>query len=258
MDGLQPIQGEPSSIAVRAREQHQVLVRTLSFRGVRTIELDADPEMPFGSLVGDLATVFPKGAVLMRPTDLARRVEVARVERALTNLGVPILGRIAAPGLLDGGDVMLGSDAVYVGVARDRQAATGIPHRRGGNEFGRRQLAVFAENEGFRTIEVPVASDVPRLRSVAAFVDTDTLLVAPDLVDVAPFGGMQTIEAPLGEEYACGVIALGGRRLIVNLRFRTIVSILRKAKFSIDAIDLWEFGKIGATPSLLALALARK
>jgi N-dimethylarginine dimethylaminohydrolase len=105
---------------------------------------------------------------------------------------------------------------------------------------------------------VPVASDVPRLRSVAAFVDTDTLLVAPDLVDVAPFGGMQTIEAPLGEEYACGVIALGGRRLIVNLRFRTIVSILRKAKFSIDAIDLWEFGKIGATPSLLALALARK
>jgi hypothetical protein len=32
---------------------------------------------------------------------------------------------------------------------------------------------------------------------------------------------------------------------------------LRKAKFIVEAIDLWEFGKIGATPSLIALALKR-
>src|SRR5579863_8635576 len=89
MDGVEPIHGEPSPIATRASEQHQVLVRTLRFRGVRTIELDADPAMPYGSLAGDLAVVFPKGAVLMRPTELSRRAEVARAERALTNLGIP-------------------------------------------------------------------------------------------------------------------------------------------------------------------------
>jgi hypothetical protein len=32
---------------------------------------------------------------------------------------------------------------------------------------------------------------------------------------------------------------------------------LRKAKIAVEALDLWEFGKIGATPSLLVLALKR-
>jgi hypothetical protein len=32
---------------------------------------------------------------------------------------------------------------------------------------------------------------------------------------------------------------------------------LRKAKFTVESIDLWEFGKIGATPSVMALALKR-
>ena len=53
------------------------------------------------------------------------------------------------------------------------------------------------------------------------------------------------------------MLALGNRHLIANVRFRQTIPLLRRAKFVVDAIDLWEFGKIGATPSLLALALKR-
>jgi hypothetical protein len=53
------------------------------------------------------------------------------------------------------------------------------------------------------------------------------------------------------------VLALGNRRVLANLRFRETTPLLRKAKFTVESIDLWEFGKIGATPSVMALALKR-
>jgi dimethylargininase len=258
LDGVAPIEGEPSPILSRALEQHEVFVRTLGYHGVDAAVLDAPPSGPFAALAADLAVMLPQGALLMRPSDLGRRADVAQIERVLADANVPVLGRIEAPGLLDGGDVLVGSDALYVGVARDRQAAVGIARRVGGNELGRRQLAEFGSRTNLRLIEVPVASDVPRLRSVATFIDRDAVLIAPAFADPAAFDGLQTIEVPRGEDFAAGVLALGGRRVIANLRFRTVLGILRKAKFAVDAIDMWEFGKIGATPSLLALALQRR
>jgi hypothetical protein len=53
------------------------------------------------------------------------------------------------------------------------------------------------------------------------------------------------------------VLALGGRSVLANLRFRQSIPLLRKAKIAVDAIDLWEFGKIGLTPSSMALAIKR-
>jgi dimethylargininase len=170
---------------------------------------------------------------------------------------VPIVGRIEAPGLLDGGDVLLGPDTLFLGVATRRQAETGIPGFAHGNAFGREQLAAFAASKGRKTIDVAMAAEVRRLRSVASFVDAETVLFAAGLLDGAAFAGLQTIVAPRGEDYGAGVLALGPRRVLTNLRFRETIPLLRKAKVFVDAIDLWEFGKIGATPSTLALALKR-
>ncbi|MBD5655795.1 MAG: hypothetical protein IAI50_11545 [Candidatus Eremiobacteraeota bacterium] len=102
-----------------------------------------------------------------------------------------------------------------------------------------------------------IAAEVKRLRSVAALVDAETMLYAAGLVDGVAFSGLKTIVAPRGEDYGAGVLALGNRRVIANLRFRETIPLLRRAKITVDAIDLWEFGKIGATPSSMALALKR-
>jgi N-dimethylarginine dimethylaminohydrolase len=83
------------------------------------------------------------------------------------------------------------------------------------------------------------------------------LLFAPGLVDPSAFSGLATIEVPRGEDFGAGVLALGNRRVIANVRFRETIPLLRKAKFAVDAIDLWEFGKIGVTPASLALAIKR-
>jgi hypothetical protein len=106
-------------------------------------------------------------------------------------------------------------------------------------------------------VEVPLASEVQRLRSVAAFVDRGVIVLGTRVVDRAPFAGLEVIEAPYGEENGAGVLAIGGRRVIANVRFRTMFEVLRRARIAVDAIDLWELGKVGATPSTLTLALKR-
>jgi len=260
IESLPSLQSEPGAIYPRAIEQFDGLVTALKQCGVQSVVLDAPPDdgpAAAGVVAADLAVVLPKGAIVMRPSDPIVRAQVARVEAALEKAGVPVIGRIDAPGLLDGGDVLVGPDTLYVGVPHDRASRTGIARGPHGNEFGRRQLAAIAADAGLKVVEVGIASDVARLRAVAAFVDRATVVASPRIVDVAAFGSIECIDAPDGEEYGAGVLAVGPRRVLANVRFRLLFAALRRARVAVDAIDLWEFGKVGVTPSLLALALKR-
>jgi N-dimethylarginine dimethylaminohydrolase len=253
----QPLPGEPNAIAERARAQHSIFVGRLAAHGVKTVKLDADPVAPLGALCADIAIVMADGAFIMRPSDVNRRREVVAVEAALQAAGIPILRRIEPPGLLDGGDVLFAPGCVFLGVAEQRAAEVGVPNGSHGNAHGREQLAAYARERGLKVIEVPLALQVKRLRSVATLVDARTIVYGTGTIDAGRFTGFETIEVPRGEGYAAGLLVLGPRRVIANLRFREAIPRLRKAKINVDAIDLWEFGKIGATPSSLALALKR-
>lgn len=252
VDRLPPVHGEPSPIADRAREQHAVLVGTLRDRGVTVHEIEPHSESPTESLVADCALMFPRGAVIARPSQIERRAEVAAVEEHLAELGVPIAGRIAAPGLLDATDVALGTNCVFVGVPRP-----GAGLRARSNAFGRQQLAALAGEFGFRYVELALANDVVRLRDVFSVIASDTVVAAPDKVDVGGLGDLRVVALPRGEEFAAGVLALGERRVLANLRFRESLAILRKAKIGVEAIDMWEFGKAGFGPFSLVLAVKR-
>lgn len=257
LENVRPMYGESNAIAERSAEQFAVFTNRIAAHGIKASVVACDEVTPLGSLCADTAVLFPEGAFLMRPSDLRRRAEVAAIEAALERAGVPIVGRIEAPGMLDGGDVLVGRDAIYLGVARVRRDEGGIPLASHGNALGREQLAAYAGSKGLRATLVPQNADVFRLRSVAAFVDDETLLCATGVLDATAFEGLRLLEVPRGEDYGAGVLTLGNGRVLANLRFRQTLPLLRKAKIAVDAIDLWEFGKIGATPSLLALALQR-
>jgi dimethylargininase len=253
-----PVHAESSPIFERAADQFRILVGRLAAAGVKVATLvEPDATTPLGSAAADLAVVFEDGAFLMRPSEARRRPEVALLEAALERANVPVTGRVEAPGLLDGGDVLLSGDTVYIGCAQVRSSDVGLRAALHGNALGRAQLAAHARSKGLKVVEVSMSAAVRSLRAVASLLDSQTLLFAPALVDGAAFAGMQTIEAPRGEDYGAGVLALGNRRVLANLRFRETIPLLRAAKFAVDAIDLWEFGKAGVTPSTLALALKR-
>jgi dimethylargininase len=258
IEAVRPIPGEPSVIGERAIEQQETFAKRLAAHGVKTFTLEADVGAPLGALCADGAVLFPEGAFLMRPSDLAARGRAsAALEAALAQAQIPIAGRIAAPGLLDGGDVLFAGDTLYIGVPHARPESIGIAPARHGNGPGREQLAAYARERGLKVVEVAIASEVSRLRSVASLIAPDLLLFAPGLVDGAAFTGLRRLEVPPGEHYGAGVLALGQRGVIANVRFRQTIPLLRAAKFAVDAIDLWEFGKIGATPASLALVLKR-
>lgn len=255
--GILPTHGESHAIGERALEQFAVFTNRLAAHGVEITVLESDVAAPLGALSADTAVFFDDGAFLMRPSDPKRRREIAAVEAALVAAHVPIVGRIEAPGLLDGGDVLLAGDVAYVGAPRMRRSEIGIPAAVHGNVLGREQIAAYVVTRNMRAEAVTMNSDVRRLRAVASLVDAQTLLYAPGVIDGSAFAGLRLLEAPRGEDYGAGVLALGPGRVLANVRFRKTIPLLRKAKIAVDAIDLWEFGKIGATPSLLTLALKR-
>ncbi len=117
---------------------------------------------------------------MMRLSALSRRGEVDRMESEFARIDIPIAGHIAAPGLLDGNDVMLAGDTAFVGVGAR------------GNELGRRGFA-----------EARAQSWVPRRRGASSRpacrrcarsplpLRRIRSCSAPDKVDARAFAGFQ-------------------------------------------------------------------
>lgn len=238
--------GEPGAIYARALEQHDVLRSTLEYFGVETIALNSHGNDPYEVSAGDAGIAFEDGVVIMRPSGMSRRPEADRMQAELTRLDVPLAGHIEGPGLLDGNDVVLAGETAFVGAGA------------AGNDVGRDGFAKLARAHGYRVVEVPLSPGVRSLRSVAGAVAPDTILLGAGKADPEAFSGFKTIVLERGEELAAGVLVLDERHVIAEVRYRTALSQMRRAGVTVEAIDLYEFTKIGLTPSMLALVLKRE
>ncbi len=237
--------GEPGAVFSRALDQHEILRKTLAYFGVETLVVESPGEDPYEASVCDAAVAFEDGALIMRPTSMSRRAEADRMQAEFARVDVPLAGHIAAPGLFDGGDVLLAGRTAFVGVG-DR-----------GNTIGRAGFAAVARAHGYTVIEVPLAKGVPSLRCVASAVSNDTIVVADGAIDVRAFDGFTTILLERGEDMAAGVLVLGERHVIADVRYRTSLARMRKAGITVEGIDLYDFEKVGITASMLALAIKR-
>lgn len=245
IEKAKPLHGEPGAIYTRALEQHDVLRKTLEYFGVETIVIEPRGDDPYEASAVDAAVAFEDGAMIMRPTAMSRRSEADRIEAEFARIDVPVAGHVAAPGLLDGSDVVLAGGTAFVGVSS------------AGNALGRSGFAAVARAHGYRVVEVALSPGVRSLQSVASAVAKDTLVVAPDRVDMRAFDGFKVVEVNLGEEMAAGVLCLGEHHVIADVRYRTALAAMRKAGLVVEGIDLYDFEKVGITPSMLALALKR-
>lgn len=240
-----PLIGEPGAIFSRACEQQEVLRKTLESFGVETTVIASHSADPYEAAAGDASVVFEDGAALMRLSSLSRRAEVDRMGAEFARLDVPIAGHISPPALLDGNDVLLAGRTAFIGVSTR------------GNQLGREGFAQLAAAHGYRVVEVKLAQGVTALRSVAGAVASDTVVLAAGKTDLEAFAGFRTILLELGEGLAAGVLPLDERHVIAEIRFRTALAAIRRAGITVEALDLYEFTKLGITPSMLALALRR-
>jgi N-dimethylarginine dimethylaminohydrolase len=111
----------------RARDEYAGFVALLRTCGSEIEELPDAPDLTLDAVyVRDAAVATPRGMVLCRMGKHARRFEPAAQRHVFEQLGVPIIGVIEAPGLLEGGDVAWLDDRTVVVGQGYRTNAEGI------------------------------------------------------------------------------------------------------------------------------------
>lgn len=246
IEEARPLPGEPSAFHPRALAEQEILTNTLRYFGCEVTLLDAHTTDPYASAVVDAAVLFENGAVMMRPSSMTRRPESAWLESEFEKRDMPVAGHIAAPGLLDGSDVLMAGNTAFIGVSRRS------------NALGRAGFSQIAKAHGFSVVEVKLGDEARSLRSVAGIVAQDAVVLAqPEKIDHSAFAGFKIHVAERGHELGAGVLNLGEHHVLADVRFPKVIDMLRRGGVVVEAIDLYDFSRVGITPSMLVLDLKR-
>jgi dimethylargininase len=190
----------------RAQREHDAYVELLLRLGVEVHALEAETDDPDLVYTFDPLLVTDRGAIPLRPGKLNRRAEPALLEAWTAAAGIPTLGRIEAPGTVEGGDTFwLRPDLLCIG----RSLRT--------NDAGARQLSELVGGE-VRIFDLPYwrgPVELVHLLSVISPVADDLAVVYPPLLPAGLWEllgdrGMRTIAVP-DEEFptlGCNVLAV--------------------------------------------------
>ncbi len=196
----------------RGAEEFDALADLLRGREIEVALAPRSADTGLDSIyVRDAAVVCDRGAILCRMGKPAREGEPAALEAPLASAGLQVIGRIEAPGTIEGGDV-LWLDRRTVAVGRGYRT----------NAEGIWQLRSLLGG-GIDVLEVPLPhwrgpTDVFHLMSIVSPLDHDLALVYSPLMPV-PFRetladrGIQLVEVPEEEfdDMAGNVLALAPR-----------------------------------------------
>lgn len=164
----------------QAVDEHAAFRRMLSDAGVEVItgEIDSpllqDAIFPFDPVITTNA-----GAIICRPGKMLRSGEADLAARTMEEIGVPIIGRITAPGTVEGGDCLWVDDTTL---------AVGEGYRT--NAEGIRQLRDILKEQGVEVVKVGLPywhgpSECLHLLSLISLVDDDLAVVYLPLLEVA-------------------------------------------------------------------------
>jgi N-dimethylarginine dimethylaminohydrolase len=189
-----------------ARREHAAFVELLASLGPRVHVLDMELATPDLVYTFDPLLVTDRGAIPLRPGKPNRAPEPAAIEAWTAAAGIPTVGRIEAPGTIEGGDTLwLRPDLFCIG----RTLRT--------NSEGARQLASLVDGD-VRLFDVPYwrgPAELIHLMSVISPVADDLAVVYLPLLPVGLWEllgelGIRLVEVP-DEEFAtlgCNVLAV--------------------------------------------------
>lgn len=227
-----------------ARREHDGLVDVLDRLGARVHVLEAETPDPDLVYVFDPILVAHGGAIPLRPGKPNRESEPTVLEGWTTGHGIPTLGRIEAPGTVEGGDTLwLRPDLLCVG----RTLRT--------NDAGARQLASIVGGD-VRIFDLPWwkgPAELVHLLSVVSPVADDVAVVFLPLLPAGLYEilrelRVRLVEVPEGE-YAtlgCNVLAVRPGVVVVAAGNDVTRRRLEAAGVEVHAIPLGEVGENGS------------
>ncbi|MGW2091261.1 dimethylargininase [Promicromonospora sukumoe] len=209
-------------------------------------ELPAADAHPDGVFVEDAVVVFdgPGGAageddglvVLTRPGALSRRGEIESMRPEAVATGREV-AEIAAPGTLEGGDILKVGGTVYVG----RTART--------NAEGAAQLRALLEPRGWRVVEVPVTRAL-HLKSAVTALPDGTVIGYPPLVD-----DPSVFESflPVPEAEGTAVVVLDPATVLLSESAPATAELLRGRGLTVHTTPVTEFEKLEGCVTCLSV-----
>ena len=218
-----------------ARSQHQAMVALLEASGVEVERLDGPDLATLADAIytHDTSLVCEAGAILCRMGKALRCGEEVAHERAYHRMGVPILGRIEAPGTVEGGDCLwVDERTLFVGRGFRTNAA------------GLEQLTALLKPHAVRVVpfDLPFPGgrgDCLHLMSIVSLLDADLVLGMMPSMPVRLFEefqarGIRIVEAPLDEYQgsrgiSANVLAVAPRDSVMVEGFPKTVAALEAA-----------------------------
>ncbi len=244
-----------------ALEEYRDFISLLQEKGAEVFSFTKRESLTLDALYcRDASIVTDHGVVLCRMGKRQRRAEPAVQEKVYKDLGIPILGKIQAPGTLEGGDVAwLDRDTL----------AVGYTYRT--NSEGIEQLIGMLRPLGVKVIEVQLPhfrgpSDVFHLMSILSPLDRDLAAVYSPLMPIAFRNtllerGYQLVEVPEAEfdSLGCNILATGPRQCVMAEGNPITEAALRKAGCTVSTYPGLEISvKGGGGPTCLTRPLRRR
>jgi N-dimethylarginine dimethylaminohydrolase len=239
-----------------AQAQHDGIVRLLSELGVAVHELGVETASPDLVYTFDPLLVTERGAIVLRSGKANRLGEEAVLERWTAAHAIPTIGRIEAPGTVDGGDVCwLRPDLACIG----RSLRT--------NDAGARQLAEIIGGD-VRIFDVPYdhgPAECLHLLSLISPVADDLAVVYLPLLPSGLYSMLRELSVAMIpvtlEEYAtlgCNVLAVRPRVVVAAEGNPRTAAALREAGCEVHVIAASEIGlNGGGGPTCLTRPILR-
>ena len=218
-----------------AQQQHAAYCAALARAGVQVEALPPDDRYPDSCFMQDPALVIGGKAVIARPGAVTRLGEEQLVAPVLRKRFPSV--ELAPPATLEGGDVLVLADRVYVG----RSGRT--------NAEGIRQLR--AALAPLPVDEIPVTG-LLHLLSGVTYLGRNTLLAVRGMAGRPEFEGMTVLVVPEDEAYACNVLALS-EWVVAPAGYTKTIALLAANGFRVLPVPVTEFTKADGGVTCLSL-----
>jgi len=222
-----------------ARVQHAAYEQALREAGYTVVRLSATAEMPDSVFIEDIAIVFDELAVVTRPGAETRRVEIPAVTDALRPHR-PV-HTIQPPGTIDGGDVLVVGNRVYIGISSRTNADAVL------------QMHALLSPFGYIVQDIAVRGCLHLKSAVTALTD-DLLLVNPSLVNIRAFKNFQVVEIDSSEPMAANALRLRDRVIFPSAFPRTAERVAASG-LRLSLVDASELAKAEGAVTCCSLIL---
>lgn len=224
-----------------ALKQHEAYCQTLERLGLSLLRLAPDPDYPDSTFVEDAAIVTTRGAILALPGAASRAGEVAALGAVLSEW-FPELGRITAPGTVDGGDVCEAGQHFFIGLSERT------------NPEGAAQLAEWLKRHRFGSsiIDIRGIPGLLHLKTGLSWLGERRLLATGEIAGHQALDGWEIVRVPEGEDYAANCIRVN-EALLVARGFPATSALLGELGYDLVPLAMSEYRKMDGGLSCLSV-----